>query len=65
MVDQDVEIKMVKNIKFDKILEKLEALDKKIADLKNAKKTNYNKPDNDTYKNTRNVYINKLNSKEI
>ena len=64
MVEQDVEVKTVKNTKLDNILEKVEELDKKIEDLKNVKKSSYTKPDNDTYKK-RNVYVNKLSSKEI
>ena len=68
MVEHESEAKTVKNTKLDKILEKLEELDKKIDGLTNVKKTNYNnKPDanSDTYKNKRNVYLNKLNSNAI
>ena len=64
MSDESSETKTVKNTKLDKILDKLEELEKKINDLGNVKKTSYNN-NNDTYKNKRNVYINKLNSNEI
>ena len=68
MVEECSESKTAKNTKLDKILEKLEELEHKINDLGSVKKTSYNnKPDinSDTYKNKRNVYLNKLNSGEI
>ena len=68
MVEECSETKTVKNTKLDKIFQKLEELEQKINDLGSMKKTSYsNKPDanSDTYKNKRNVYLNKLNSNEI
>ena len=65
MSDECSETKTVKNTKLDKILDKLEELEKKINDLGNVKKTNYNNNKDDSYRNKRNVYLNKLNSNEI
>ena len=68
MVEECSETKTVKNTKLDKIFQKLEELEQKINDLGSMKKTSYsNKPDanSDTYKNKRNVYLNKLNSNAI
>ena len=64
MGEECSETKSVKNTKLDKILDKLEELEKKINDLGNVKKTVNNNKD-DSYRNKRNVYINKLNSNEI
>ena len=59
--------KQTKATRFQKILDKLELIDKKIDELSN-KPTQYNKPldkNSDTYRNKRNVYVNKLNNCEI
>ena len=56
-----------KATKFQKILDKLELIDKKLDELTNKSKQ-YNKPmdkNSDVYKNKRNVYVNKLNNCEI
>ena len=66
MSDECSETKTVKITKLDKILDKLEELEKKINDLGNVKKTSYNNNiKDDSYRNKRNVYLNKLNSNEI
>ena len=66
MSDEDG-VKELKATRFQKILDKLELLDKKIDSLiEKPKQTN--KPiakDSDIYKNKRNVYVNKLNNLEI
>ena len=57
----------VKATRFQKILDKLELIDKKLDALSNKPKQ-YNKPmdkDSDVYKNKRNVYVNKLNNCQI
>ena len=68
MSDVDDEIvKPIKRISSQKILEKLELIEKKINELPIRPKP-ANKPmdkDSDVYKNTRNVYVNKLNNKDI
>ena len=78
MSDVDDEVKETKATKFQKILDKLEMIDKKLDELTNKSKQ-YNKPmdksgddalassgqSRDTYKNKRNVYVNKLNNCEI
>ena len=56
-----------KATKFQKLLDKLELIDKKLDELTNKPKQ-YNKPmdkGSDVYKNKRNVYVNKLNNCEI
>ena len=56
-----------KATKFQKILDKLELIDKKLDELANKPKQ-YNKPidkGSDVYKNKRNVYVNKLNNCQI
>ena len=74
----DVNKTEAKATKFQKILDKLELIDKKLDELSNKPKQ-YNKPMDknsddakassgrslDTYKNKRNVYVNKLNNLEI
>ena len=56
-----------KATRFQKILDKLELMDKKLDELTNKPKQ-YNKPmdkGSDVYKNKRNVYVNKLNNCQI
>ena len=68
MSDVDDEVKETKATKFQKILDKLEMIDKKLDDELTNKPKQYNKPmdkSSDTYKNKRNVYVNKLNNCEI
>ena len=63
----DVNKTEAKATKFQKILDKLELIDKKLDELTNKPKQ-YNKPTDkgsDVYKNRRNVYVNKLNNCEI
>ena len=66
MSDEDG-VKELKATRFQKILDKLELLGKKIDSLiEKPKQTN--KPiakDSDIYKNKKNVYVNKLNNLEI
>ena len=60
-------VKTIKRISSQKILEKLELIEKKINEFLTKPKP-VNKPvDNDSavYKNKRNVYVSKLNNKEI
>ena len=68
MSDIDDNVKSeAKATKFQKILDKLELIDKKLDELTNKPKQ-YNKPmdkGSDVYKNKRNVYVNKLNNCEI
>ena len=59
--------KTTKATRFQKISDKLELIDKKLDELTNKPKQ-YHKPmdkNSDTYKNKRNVYVNKLNNCEI
>ena len=63
MSDIDDDKTEVKATRFQKILDKLELIDRKLDALSNKPKQ-YNKPmdkDSDVYKNKRNVYVNKLN----
>ena len=65
-VDDEV-VKPIKRISSQKILEKLDLIEKKINELLTKPKP-VNKPmdkDSDVYKNKRNVYVNKLNNKDI
>ena len=65
-VDDEV-VKPIKRISSQKILEKLDLIEKKVNELLTKPKP-VNKPmdkDSDVYKNKRNVYVNKLNNKEI
>ena len=67
MSDIDDDVKETKTTKFQKILDKLELMDKKLDELTNKSKQ-YNKPmdkGSDVYKNKRNVYVNKLNNCQI
>ena len=66
-IDDDKVDKTTKATRFQKILDKLELIDKKLDELTNKPKQ-YHKPmdkNSDTYKNKRNVYVNKLNNCEI
>ena len=67
MSDVDDVVKPIKRISSQKILEKLELIEKKIDELMNkpkpVKKTM--DKDSDVYKNKRSVYVNKLNNKDI
>ena len=66
-LDDDKADKTTKATRFQKILDKLGLIDRKIDELTNKPKQ-YNKPldkSSDTYKNKRNVYVNKLNNCEI
>ena len=65
-VDDEV-VKPIKRISSQQILEKLELIEKKTNELLSKPKP-ANKPmdeDSDVYKYKRNVYVNKLNNKEI
>ena len=68
MSDVDGEVvKPIKRISGQKILENLEFIEKKINELL-IKRKPVNKPmdkDSDVYKNKKNVYVNKLNNKDI
>ena len=67
MSDIDDDVKEAKATRFQTILDKLELLDKEIDNLTEKPKQT-NKPiakDSDSYKNKRNVYVNKLNNLEI
>ena len=77
-IDDDKADKTTKATRFQKILDKLELIDKKLDALSNKPKQ-YNKPMDkdrddalassgrslDIYKNKRNVYVNKLNNCQI
>ena len=65
-VDDEV-VKPIKRISSQKILDKLELIEKKSNELLTKPKP-VNKPmdkDSDVYKNKRNVYVNELNNKDI
>ena len=64
MSEIDDDVKVSKATKFEKILEKLEEINNKLDTMNRPKYINFNNS-NDTYKNKRNVYVNKLNSGEI
>ena len=60
-------VKPIKRISSQKILEKLELIEKKLEELLNKPKQ-VEKPmdkDSDAYKNKRSVYVNKLNNMDI
>ena len=68
MSDIDDDIKETKATRFQKILDKLEVIEKAVNKLNNDKPKQINKTlvkDSEMYKNKRNVYINKLNTGEI
>ena len=61
-------VKPIKRISSQKILEKLELIEKKLEELLNKPKEEKKKTmdkDSDAYKNKRSVYVNKLNNKDI
>ena len=66
-MSEEDDVKEVKATRFQKILDKLELLDKKIDSLKEKPKQ-LNKTivkDSEMYRNKKNVYLNKLNTGEI
>ena len=68
MSDIDDDVKETKATRFQKILDKLETIEKVVNKLNTDKPQQINKTlvkDSDIYKNKRNVYINKLNTGEI
>ena len=68
MSDVDDEVKETKATKFQRILDKLELIEKAVNKLNEEKPKQIKKPmdkDSDAYKNKRNVYVNKLNNKDI
>ena len=68
MSDIDDDIKETKATRFQKILDKLEVIEKAVNKLNADKPKQINKTlvkDSEMYKNKRNVYINKLNTAEI
>ena len=68
MSDVDDEVKETKATRFQKILDKLELIEKAVNKLNEEKPKQIKKPmdkDSDIYKNKRNVYVNKLNNKDI
>ena len=68
MSDIDDDVKEVKATRFQKILDKLDIIEKAVNKLINDKPKQINKTlikDSEMYKNKRNVYINKLNTGEI
>ena len=63
MSDLDDEVKETKATRFQKILDKLELIEKAVSKLNEEKPKQIKKPmdkDSDIYKNKRNVYVNKL-----
>ena len=68
MSDLDDEVKETKATRFQKLLDKLELIEKAVNKLNEEKPKQIKKPidkDSDVYKNKRNVYVNKLNNKDI
>ena len=68
MSDIDDEVKETKATKFQRILDKLELIEKAVNKLNEEKPKPVKKPmdkDSDAYKNKRSVYVNKLNNKGI
>ena len=68
MSDVDDEVKETKATKFQRILDKLELIEKAVNKLNEEKPKQIKQPmdkDSDAYKNKRNVYVNKLNNKDI
>ena len=68
MRDVDDEVKETKATKFQRILDKLELIEKAVNKLNEEKPKQIKKQmdkDSDAYKNKRNVYVNKLNNKDI
>ena len=68
MSDLDDEVKETKATRFQKILDKLELIEKAVNKLNEEKPKQIKKPmdkDSDIYKNKRSVYVKKLNNKDI
>ena len=68
MSDVDDEVKETMATKFQRILDKLELIEKAVNKLNEEKPKQIKKPmdkDSDAYKNKRNVYVNTLNIKDI
>ena len=68
MSDVDDDVKEAKATRFQKILDKLEIIEKAVNKLNTDKPKQINKTlvkDSEMYKNKRDVYINKLNTGEI
>ena len=68
MSDVDDDIKETKATRFQKILDKLELIEKAVNKLNEEKPkpvTKLTDKNSDVYKNKRNVYVNKLNNKDI
>ena len=66
-IDDDVKTE-TKETRFQKILDKLEVIEKAVNKLNDDKPKQINKTlvkDSEMYKNKRNVYLNKLNTQEI
>ena len=68
MSDIDDEVKETRATKFQRILDKLELIEKAVNMLNEEKPKPVKKlmdKDSDAYKNKRSVYVNKLNNKDI
>ena len=68
MSDLDDEVKETKATRFQKILDKLELIEKAVNKLNEEKPKQIKNPmdkDSDIYKNKRSVYVKKLNNKDI
>ena len=68
MSDLDDEVKETKASRFQKILDKLELIEKAVNKLNEEKPKQIKNPmdkDSDIYKNKRSVYVKKLNNKDI
>ena len=68
MSDKDDEVKETKAAKFQRILDKLELIEKAVNKLNEDKPKPVKKlldKDSDAYKNKRSVYVHKLNNKDI
>ena len=69
MSDIDDEVKETKATKFQRILDKLELIERAVNKLNEDKPKPVKKKlmdkDSDAYKNKRSVYVNKLNNKDI
>ena len=65
MSDIDDEVKETKATKFQRILDKLELIEKAVNEDKPKPVKKLLDKDSDAYKNKRSVYVNKLNNKDI